>query len=165
MGCFYTQSFIVGRESGITVIGKGFFMPQGNSQDSGTSSLEESILERYSKSADPQKKEEAKNDPEKAPSSLEEEILERYSDEIEETPLPGKAEVLSEETAPGSLEDETLQRYAQPSEEAEQGAEPSQAEFEDVAPVSQEEDILKRYAEASPEEELDVDEPVQGVEH
>ena len=103
-------------------------MSQGDSQDSGASSLEESILARYSKSADPQKKEEAEGDLEEAPSSL---------------------------------EDEILKRHAQPSEEAAQGAEPSQAESEGVAPGSQEGDILKRYAEAGSEEELEADEPVQ----
>jgi hypothetical protein len=87
-------------------------MSQGDSQDSGTSSLEESILERYSKSADPPKKEEVNGGPEEAPSSLEEEILGRYSDVTEENPLPVKADELSEETAAGSQEEDILKRYS-----------------------------------------------------
>ncbi|MEE9519321.1 MAG: hypothetical protein V3V93_03555 [bacterium] len=139
-------------------------MPQGTSQDSGTSSLEESILERYSKkSVDPPKNEVAEEGPENPPSALEEDILNRYSGENAETPPPSKAEESSEETPSGSLEDDILKRYAQPTQEAKEGTEPSQAEVEGVSSGSQEEDILKRYAGAGSEEEPEADEPAQGA--
>jgi hypothetical protein len=95
-------------------------MSQGGSQDSGTSSLEESILERYSKSVDPPKKEEAKGDPEKAPSSLEEDILQRYAQSSEEAAQdgePSQAEV--EDETPVSQEEDILKRYTEASSEEE----------------------------------------------
>ena len=95
-------------------------MSQGDSQDSGSSSLEESILARYSKSADPPKKEEAKGDPEKAPSSPEEEILKRYaqpSEEAAEGAEPSLEEVEAE--TPVSQEEDILKRYTEASTEEE----------------------------------------------
>jgi len=95
-------------------------MSQGDSQDSGSSSLEESILARYSKSADPPKKEEAKGDPEKAPSSPEEEILQRYaqpSEEAAEGAEPSLEEVEAE--TPVSQEEDILKRYTEASTEEE----------------------------------------------